>query len=94
VEEGRKEETVTETLMTPKAFLDMQAKMADALFEAYDESAKQAEAAVRESATQFTNAMHAHAERSIGALSLAAKLRAKTVGIAREAFSAPATATK
>ena len=42
----------------------------------------------------FANAMHANAERSIEAMNVASKLRAKTVAIAREAMSATTPAAK
>ncbi len=87
---------MTETLFTsPKAIMELQGRFADAVLEAADETTKRAEQAVRESATTFANAMHTQTERAIDALSVSAKLRAKTFSMAREAFgTAPVAAAK
>lgn len=78
---------MTETLFTaPKAFAELQGRMADAVLEAADDSTKRFETAWRETATSFANAVHASAERSIEAMSVSSKLRTKSLGFAREAL--------
>lgn len=86
---------MSETIFTsPKAFAELQGRMADAVIEAADESAKRFETAVRETATTFASAMHANTERSIEAMQVASSLRAKTVSIAREALGVATPAAK
>src|SRR5581483_3085903 len=81
-------------LTTPKAIAELQSRMACAVLEAADENAARFEAAMRETATTFANAMHSNMERSIEAMTTASSLRTKSVAIAREAIGLAAPASK
>ncbi len=88
----------TEAMFTsPKAFSEFQTRFAEAIMDAADEIAKRTEQTARETATTWANAMHAQTERSIDAMSVAAKLRARSYSLCREAIgagAAPSVAAK
>ena len=87
----------TEMFTSPKAFVEFQTRFAEAIMDAADEITKRAEQSARETASTWANAMHAQAERSIDAMSVAAKLRARSYSLCREAIgagAAPSVATK
>jgi hypothetical protein len=89
--ECKEEVVTTETIFTsPKAFTDMQTRLAEAVMDAADEISKRAEQSARESATTWANAFHAQTERSIDAMSVATKLRARSYSLCREAIGAGA----
>jgi hypothetical protein len=71
---------------SPKALMEWNGRMAEAVLEAADEAGKRMEQATKENATTFANAFHAQAERSIDALNVQAKFRAKAMNLAREAY--------
>jgi len=80
--------TTETSFPSPKAYLELQSRFVEAMMDAADEIAKRSEQSARDNATTFVNALHSSAERSIDALSVAAGLRARTFGIAREAVGA------
>lgn len=86
---------MTENVFTsPKAVYELNGRIADAVLEAADEAAKRAEHSARETATAFANALHAQTERTIDAMTVGARLRTRSVAIAREVLgcAAPAAA--
>ncbi len=79
---------MNETIFTsPKAYAELQTRMANAVLEAADESAKHFENALQQIAKTYASAMHENAERSIEAMNIAMKFRAKSVGIAKDAIA-------